>query len=312
MAFGSAGERIFTENCLSNLPQFTFPAWVPPAVIAAGKELNDVLAKERDPVKAFGMLSRLVSDPLMERVWQVVFKKKRVLYKPTQEYLNPAFTYASRVAAFRQKASDLRGKGGEVSEHEAESWETEATSLEAEAKVMEGEFDPLSHPQWTRQDRAAQILLQHAYRIALDDEPVFQSSLIDKTNALRKATEDLRAVADTLKRHQLEREVRQLVALAEDIEDEAQNTDPLIDPRTGEQLASSRFPHVDDPWVLVRETSDVRMRSFVISLSITTVQLFGNALYSTLANITNVVFERNDVTDSRVREILRIRPEDAD
>jgi hypothetical protein len=295
---------------LSDVPSLTFPGWVPPPVIEAATELNEKLAKEKDPALAQVLLSRLVSHPLMDRVWKQVFKKKRVLHKPTQEYLNPAFTYASRVAAFRQKASDLRGKGGELNEREAESLEVHATLLEAEAKVMEGEFDPLTHPRWTRQDRAAQILLQHAYRTALDDEPVYLSSLVAKTNDLREVIQGLQSGVTVLQSHKLNREAGKQHELVEELKEIADDGDPYFDRQTRGRLTSPRFPHIEDPWVIVRERTDDRMRSFVIILSITTIQLFGNALYRTLANITNVAFARTDVTESRVRELLRIRPED--
>jgi hypothetical protein len=130
---------------LSNSALLDTPEWVPPAVIEAGKQLHDQLAKEEDPAKAQKVLSRLVSHPLMERVWREVFRKKRARHKATEEFFNPAFTYALRVAAFRQKASNLRNKGGALNEREADSREAEAASLEAEAKAMEGEYDPLTH-----------------------------------------------------------------------------------------------------------------------------------------------------------------------
>jgi hypothetical protein len=301
----SATRRI----ALSNPPSLAFPEWVPPAVIEAAKELNEQLATEKDSTKALEVLSRLVSHPLMARVWREIFRKKRVRHKPTEEYLNPAFTYKSRVAAYRQKASELRKKGGPVNEREAESCEAEASYLEAEATLMENEFDPLAHLRWTRQERAAQILLSHVYRGALDNEPVFLSSLIAKTKDLRKLVEELRAGVKIVESHKLNLEASKLKELAEEIEDEADNADPLLDPRTGQQLTSPRFPHVDDPWVIVRETPDVQMRSFVIGISITTLQLFGTPLYHTLANITNVVFGREDVTANRVRELLQARPE---
>jgi hypothetical protein len=297
---------------LNNSPPPTFPEWVPPPVREVTRELNTDLAKEKDPVKARDVLWRLVSNPLMNQVWREVFRKKRAGDKPTEEYLNPAFTYALRVAAFRQKASDHRGKGDEVNVREAESLEAAATLLEAEAKVMKGEFDPLVHPRWTRQERAAQILLQHAYRTALDDEPVFRSSLIIKTNDLRRVAKEMQKGAEILQSHNLTHEAGKLKNFGEEIEEEANNEDPYFDPETGQSTDSPRFPYIDNPWVLVRGTADVPVRSFVICLSITTVNLFGKALYSTLANIANVVFERDDVTDGSVREILRSRPERAD
>jgi hypothetical protein len=293
---------------LSSSPSLTFPGWVPPPIRELAGELNADLVNEKNPAMARDVLSRLISHPLMEGVWEeVLYKKRRV---DPNEYLHPAFTYASRVATFRQKASDFRGKGGKANEQEAEFWEAEANHLEAEARLMEGEFDPLDHPHWSRQDRAAQLLFQHAYRAALDDEPIFLASLVAKTNDLRKVVQDLQSGVGVLQSHKLSREAGKLDEMVEEIEEIADNMDPYFDPQTGGRLASPRFPFIDDPWVVVRETPDARMRSFVITLSGATKQLFGNSLYGTLANITNVVFIRSDVTGSRVRELLRIRLED--
>jgi hypothetical protein len=169
-----------------------FPAWIPPAVIEAAKELHGQLAKENDRSKAHELLCRLAPHPLMQRVWQEIFRKKRVRYKQTEEYFNPPFTYASRIAAFRQNASHLRKKGGEVNEREAESWEAEANYLERERTLM-GNVHPFAHRRWTRQERAAQIFFSDIYFGALHDEPVFLSSLAAKTEDLRALVGDLRS-----------------------------------------------------------------------------------------------------------------------
>jgi hypothetical protein len=239
----------------------------------------------------------------MAWVWREIFRRKRVGHKPTDEYLNPASTNASRIGALRTQASDLRERGGEENEHDAKL-------LEAEAAIIEEEFDPLVRPPWSTQDRAAQLLFRHAYRTALDNKPVYLSDLVAKTNNLRKLVKELLTGVETLQSYHLDHAARTLKRLAEEIYAEAQNTDPYLDPQIGLQLARPRFPHIDDPWVIVRETSDVQIRSFIIDLSITPLQLFGKSLYNTLANITNAVFDREDVTDGRVRELLRIRPED--
>jgi len=110
-----------------------------------------------------------------------------------------------------------------------------------------------------------------------------------------------------LQLHKLNDLAGELKELGEEIEGKADDTDPFLDPQTGQRLSSPRSPHIEDPWVIVRKTPDVGMRSFVIGLSITTLTLFGKPLYHTLANITNVVFGRRDITDGRVRELLRIR-----
>ena len=288
------------EDRLSNSPSLSFPEWVPVAIIETANQLSEKLAEEKDPARALGVLSRLASDPLMKRVWQEVYRKNRVRHQPSEEYLNPASTNASRTAALRRQASDLRERGGEENEHNAKL-------LEAEAAIIDEEFDPLVHPQWSTQDRAAQLLLWHAYRTALDNKPVYLSDIEAKTRDLRKLVKELITGVKTLQSHSLDHGAKRLKKLAEEIEDEAHNTDPFLDPQTGQQLARPRFPHIDDPWVIVRETPDFQMRSFVVCLSIATIQLFGKPLYHTLANITNAVFDRRDVTDQRVRELLRIR-----
>lgn len=289
------------EDRLGNSFSLTFPEWVPPAVIEAANQLNDELAKEKDPTKAVQVLSRLVSDPLMKRVWQEVYRRKRIRHQSSEEYLNPASTNVSRTAAFPRQASDFRERGGEENVHNAEL-------LEAEAAIIESESDPIFYPPWSAQDRAAQLLLRQAYRTALDNTPVYLSHLEAKTNDLRKLAQELLTRVEILQAYHLDQEARKLKKLVEEIEEEAENIDPYLDPQAGQRLARPRFPHIDDPWVIVRKTPDVQMRSFVMDLTIITLQLFGKSLHGTLANITNVVFDRKDVTDERVRELLRTRP----
>jgi hypothetical protein len=59
---------------LSDVPSLTFPGWVPPPVIEAATELNEKLAKEKDPALAQVLLSRLVRLR-MRREWQHFDKK---------------------------------------------------------------------------------------------------------------------------------------------------------------------------------------------------------------------------------------------
>jgi hypothetical protein len=49
----------------------------------------------------------------------------------------------------------------------------------------------------------------------------------------------------------------------------------------------------------------LKLRAFVADLSITTTLLFRKELHSTLATVANVVFNRQDVTRSKIREMLR-------
>src|SRR5690242_9001120 len=100
MRIGNAHLNGSHQGCiaLSSSPPLSFPQWVPPPIVEAARELNADLADEKDSAKALEVLSRLVSHPLMERVWRQIFKRKRAQYKKTEEYLYPAFSYELRVA----------------------------------------------------------------------------------------------------------------------------------------------------------------------------------------------------------------------
>jgi hypothetical protein len=275
---------------VSTLPPPTFSKWVPAAVVEAAERLYAQLASEQDPAKAEKVLSRLTSDPRMKRVWDELYKKKRFEHQATDEFLHAAsVTNASHAAASRQRASELRKAGGADNQRDADL-------LEAEAAVLESEGDPPTDPRWSEQDRAAQFLLHHAYRAVLDFKPVFLSDVVANVNTLRSLAERLRKDAAILRSLDLELNARKLDEIASDCDEEAWNIDP------------SRLEPGDDPWIITRRTGDIRLKTFIIDLSIPTVSMFGKYLYSTLATVANVVFASNNVTHEKVREILRSPP----
>ena len=61
----------------------------------------------------------------------------------------------------------------------------------------------------------------------------------------------------------------------------------------------------DDPWILTRQSQDVKLRAFVADLASTTAMLFRKELHSTIATVANVLFSRQDLTRSKIREMLR-------
>jgi hypothetical protein len=276
---------------VSTLPPPTFSKWVPAAVVEAAERLYAQLASEQDPAKAEKVLSRLTSDPRMKRVWDELYKKKRFEHQAADEFLHAArVTNASHAAASRQRASELRKAGGADKQRDADL-------LEAEAAALESEGDPPTDPRWSEQDRAAQFLLHHAYRAALDFKPVFLSDVVANVNTLRSLAERLRKDAAILRSLDLELNARKMDEIASDCDEEAWNIDP------------NRLEPGDDPWIITRRTGDIRLKTFIIDLSIPTVLLFGKYLYSTLATVANVVFASNNVTHEKVREILRSSPE---
>lgn len=54
----------------------------------------------------------------------------------------------------------------------------------------------------------------------------------------------------------------------------------------------------DDPWILTRQSQDVKLRAFVADLASTTAMLFRKELHSTIATVANVLFSRQDLTRS--------------
>lgn len=154
--------------------------------------------------------------------------------------------------------------------------EADTASLEALGRSLE--------PKWTNQDRAAQALLSQAFRTALDEEPVLRSNATAKMKDLRNAASLVRSIAARLQSHGLNDRAFDLAAIADHLDDEGEGN-----------VAAGYF----------RGTRDARVRSFVLSFSWKTFWLFGDALYGTVGNVTNAVFNRSDMTGIKVREMLR-------
>ena len=92
-------------------------------------------------------------------------------------------------------------------------------------------------------------------------------------------------------------EARELKTIAEACVDQA--TDVRENLRAHEKEG-------DDPWIITRNKGDIELRAFVADMVITTTTLFETELYGTIANIANAVFERSDITELTVREMLRV------
>lgn len=95
-----------------------------------------------------------------------------------------------------------------------------------------------------------------------------------------------------------------VIAIAKDCESDATVTEP-------NRTAS--------PWLVDRKRGDIERRTYAAHLFAAADEIFGRPLYSTIANVTNVVFSAqtsgdhrsaNSITVSTVREMLRnhVRP----
>jgi hypothetical protein len=260
-------------------------SWVPAAVVDAAVRLHAELTEENSGER-LAVLSRLISDPRMMLVWQELYKTKRDdKHETTEESLYPArVTNLSWAKEHRRQARDLREQGGEQNE-------AAAKLLEAEAAIEEGLGDFPRDPRWSEQDRAAQLFLNQACRSAINIKPEYLADIQAKVAKLRKIAASLREQAVVLKSLGMKREARTLDEIAADCEDEARISEPNLE--------------TDDPWIITRERGDPKLRTYVVSLSIPTLTIFGTPLYGTLARVANVVFGLDTVKPEKVREWLR-------
>jgi hypothetical protein len=261
-------------------------SWVPDAVSDEAVRLYEQLATGKNPGESLAVLTRLISDPRMKLVWQELYKTKRDdKYETTDVFLYAArVSNSSWAAEHRKQASELRKKGGARNE-------SAAGLLEAQAAVEEGIGDPPSDPRWSEQDRAAQLFLKHACWSAINIKPVYFSDIQVKVAKLRTVAASLREHSIMLKTLSLKSEARKLWEIADDCEDQARIVEPNLD--------------IDDPWVIVRDRGDPKLRTYIIDLSIAAISIFGTSLYGTLATVANVVFGGEAVTAAKVRELLR-------
>jgi hypothetical protein len=274
-----------------------FLDWVRKAVRQEAKELWKILPKEKDPAKAKQVLERLISDPLMERVWDELYRKKS---GKEGRFFNPAcLTNTSNAEALREAARELRSKGRDKDKRDAEF-------LEFEAKIIEflpDDSDDKFVSRQNEQDCAVRLFLSSAYRAALNTEPQFASEIQTKVSKLRDIARSLRELSAELRSidiHVTEIYADKINAVAFDCDSDATVT---------ANAAKS-------PWIVIRKRGDMRLKTFVARLSSTTFFLFKRPLYTCIANVANTVFNCQDgfsngysparpITDRTVREILR-------
>jgi hypothetical protein len=302
-----------TRESTLQLPEFK--EWVPAAVMDEAKKLYVEISSQDGSGTEIDLLLRLISDERMRSVWQELYKKKRVNYKSTDEFLHPIHVRKALIAAsLRRQAAALRKRGDKSNNAIAKkSKEVLAKGWESEASLLEKETcDLLANTSWSEQDLGAQVFLWQTYHTARDIKPAFLADIKVEVNTLRQAAGQLRELSTTLQSFRIECDALHQIASRCDFE--AQNRD--------------RDPTIDDPWIITRKRNDARIRMFVAYMSIIMQQLFEKTetvdaaaresmrrrqlprvgavqLYGSIATIVNVVFQRADMTGDRVREMVR-------
>jgi hypothetical protein len=261
--------------------QLLLPRWPPPpAVRHAAKRINARLATEKDPHKARAILSRLFRDDRMEDVWKTLYSTRRVKNKTTEEFVYPAYVrHASHATRLRQLAEEATTSRG-------------AALLEKEAVLIESEYDPFTHLEWSEQDIGIQLFFWHVYRSAVDLKPRTLSDLKTEVNALRQFAKDCRKIMRALRSRKMETEAVKLEEVATECDNEASSRES-VDVKT------------DDPWLLIRDKGDVNLRTFIADLSIISSIIFGKPIRKVFFVVANVALERENITRSKVWEMLR-------
>jgi hypothetical protein len=256
------------------------------AICEKATELWLRLPTEKDPVKAQRVLEGLIANPKMGDVWGEIYRRKR---NNRGQFFNPArLTNASKAAALREKARDLRKKSSKKDVEDANFLDFEATLIE---RLPEFPASP------DEQDRAAQLFLTRAYRIALDSEQEMLSDQLSRVSKLRNISERLRTLARELEglgEYVFPYYAEKLEDVADDCEDDAKVMTPNL---------------VNSPWLIIRERGDLRLRTLVAKLAYCTFHLFLKILPSTIATVTNVVQECEDtdlVSKKMTRDIVRL------
>jgi hypothetical protein len=261
----------------STLPPLEFEDWVPEAVRDEARKIQAEASSQKDPVKAANLLSRLTSNTRMKTVWAEFYKKKRV---NPDRYVNRMYmTNASRAPRLRKEASWIRDHG--PNRHKIDSF---FMDLEAE-QLERSSYDPLLHTPWTEQDLGIQFFFWKAHDAALDIKLYFKRDI----SILRQAAEQLRELAVKLQPLHVDCGVLSEVAVRCDNAANMRDVDPKE----------------ENPIVMVREASDPELRTYAVELSGVTTWLCGKIMYSTIANVANVVLDREDITGAGIREILR-------
>jgi hypothetical protein len=256
------------------------------ALIDGAARLQAKLTKENN-APALKVLSRLVSDRRMRSVWQEIYKKKRRNYKPTEEFLHPAcLTFRSAAAEHRRLACEFREKG-----LEAEAKLSEALAA-AEEKLSnfatEGKLENVpSDPQWCEQDLAAQAFLQQACLSATDVIPIRTVEIAAEQAKLSNISASLRQLAVELDDIGRELDAVDMIRIADDCD---------------EELRAYEEAPFNPNLIIERKRSDPKIRTYAVNLSLFAYSIFKTPLSGTIATTVNVVFERADLTDDKVRE----------
>jgi hypothetical protein len=290
----------------SKIVTFEFPDWVPFPVC---KLAANIKCWNGADAKLLLIVTRLTSDPRMKNVWTELQKRRRQKYVKTSDFVHPAIapglqtSWTPHGRSLRQRAKEMRQSGRHG----------EATRLDLQAALSENPRTLNILPD-SLQDSALSSFFDQVVGLARHPPKLIT---LREVLRLRKpyAAKASRLRADAAK-HEVSSLRKPYAAMASRLHAvSAKHKDDSINERLTaaadayEELADEVAPRPTSSLVVRRKSrSDEESKGFSIAVIEVTKAIFGQRLFRTVATLANVVFDRTDMTDSRLKKMLALPP----
>jgi hypothetical protein len=268
------------------------PEWVPRPVAHLAHFMYEQETRHEVATGSIELLRRLACDPRMEGVWAELLKRKRAKYRTTADFFHPAGSglqfWTPEARSRLRRANAIRSLGDGEPSAEAKHLETSALLEEfAGTECLFPRYE--GQPEIPRQHLALMVLFHQTFAFARQ-KPRAVSQSDAQTTRNHYVAMAKRILADNIELQRLrgypdERLERAASAYLE-------RADGLA-PRSGSPLLVNR-----------KHGRNESIKGFVLELAATTRAIFGASLFGTVATLTNVAFDRTDITAGQIRRMI--------
>jgi hypothetical protein len=231
---------------------------------------------------------RLADDERMSAVWKRLLwphAERHFLYPARIDALNPG---SAGLEYVNEKTRILRQLGDANSIAETNWLSQRAKQLEADQKVAESLIQSLSPKQ--RQEWACGNFYLAAFWAAATGAAVFTAADVEEKAGHFQA---------------MAAELREIGTAIRPLWEDGVSFDSEPAARELEKKARFLLARKAERLCVERHRGDDTVRAFVIRVEAAARHLFGVSLYGTVATVTNVALNRQDVTGHQVRELVR-------
>jgi hypothetical protein len=269
------------------------PDWVPRQVAHLAHIMYEQETRHGVATGSIELLRRLACDPRMKGVWAELLKRKRAKYRTTADFFHSASSglqtfWTPEARSRRRRAALICSLNGGEPSAEAKHLETSALLAEfAGTACLFPRYE--GQPEIPRQQLALAFLFHQTFAFARQ-KPRAVSQSDAQTTRNHCVAMAKRILADNIELQRLggypdERLERAASAYLERADDVA--------PAPGSPLLVNRKHGRND-----------LIKGFVLELAATTKAIFGASLFGTVATLTNVAFDRADITAGQIRRMV--------